>query len=486
MQEEISLYRGYRSERPFRETAREALGHLVADSEFDFCEAAYESSMDGAMQAAIMRRAAMEKSPHEPLTKSLLGNGEERVPTLQYHLANGELAYALVVDAELNTMVGLERAEWQSRYNKALSLSPAQVIARAIEATKNAVEGTFRADALNAVNAAYYSTPEVAFAPESRIANVYAANRPLNVALGMLMADCVSPARSNLRIKELSCGGYPQQWRHRMLGLASEGIQRAHITLSDFAEVPVSAAPRISGVTFDAEKYSLFDDMPPLSWLKQYDAMLITYGFDSVWQPEDTHFVRNGDTWYQTLYRVKVADWHPRYDDLLLALRNGKALPDAHPSDFDGIVVERILRKVDPWQHRYNFHLVGHDQQRFNFPGGLIKRVVNAFQSQLDQRGVFISCDSGYFGQELPYCRDAGLSGIGARYHMDDYTIAKEVLEAEYGLRVRLLTLPELAERYLPSGWQAYAMPEEVEGLADNRTNGVMVVTAPRVERWRG
>lgn len=191
MQEEIPLYVGYRSEHPLRETAREALGHLAVDAVDDVREVGHESSIEAAMRAAVMRRTAMKQSPHERLAESSLGTGEERIPTLQYHLSNGELAYTLAVDAELNTMVKFADIEWLVRYKEALSLSPAQVIARAIEATKNAVEGTFRADALNAVNASYYSTPEVAFAPESRIANVYAANRPLNVALGMLMADCV-------------------------------------------------------------------------------------------------------------------------------------------------------------------------------------------------------------------------------------------------------------------------------------------------------
>lgn len=464
--------------RSLRHTAREVLGDAKDVDLPDIYETAYEHVK--AANVAGRLRGSMLHSPEERAEDEFF-DGEERLPNVTLYLPNGVAAYSIALDSDLIAVT--------KRYIENQEPVPAaELVARAIgrSCMTGMIVAGYTPDAVNAFNAAYYSTETVAFAPESRLANLYVMNRPLNFAIGRMIAQNASrPLMAPTRIKELSCGSYLQQWRHRIAGLASEGLQNMHVTFTDFVKLPVDAAPKISGVTCDTEAYSLFDDMPYLDESERYDAMMVTYGFDSVWLPEDMHVVRHEDKWYRTLYNVKVAEWHHRYYDISLAILKGEALPDAHPSDFNNIFVERVLQEIDPVQHPYGFFLLGHDKDAFNFPGGLIKRVVNAFESQLKRGGVFVSCDSGDFGQpNPPSCRDVGITGVGARYHMDDYVLAKEILEAAYGLEVTLLTLPELAEGYLPPEWAAEATEDEFYSLAKNPTNGVMIVKNPRDNFW--
>jgi hypothetical protein len=356
---------------------------------------------------------------------------------------------------------------------KQTELTQDEILRLALEDNEGAVAADFDPRAMNAVNATYYSSDE-AFAPESGPAGMYGKNRPLNYALGRLMATGIGQGDS-IRIKELSSGSRTDHWRDALQGVRAGGAEQVELTLTDFVQPPANP---VAGVT-STEVYSLFDDLPPLPPEERYSAIVATYGFDSVWQPEDARLQRIGEQWYEERYRVKVADWSPRREELLGALREGRPLEGAVPSDFAGMYVERASEPIDISAHPYRRYIGLHDSKSFGFPGGLIKRVVNAFENQLTDEGVFISCDTGDFGHmpERTLLSARGISGVAARYHSDDFRIAKEILEQEHGFEVSLMTLDEVAGQYLPENWQDQATPDEIDEITNNASfNGLIVV----------
>jgi hypothetical protein len=236
--------------------------------------------------------------------------------------------------------------------------------------------------------------------------------------------------------------------------------------------------------------------MPDLPAEKRFDAMVATYGFDSVWQDEDIRLREIDGQWYQSLYRVKVADWNPRRDELVQALRDGVPLPNAKPHEYDGIFVEKAMEPYDISNHPFAQQIEEHGRETTQVPGGLVKRVVNAFESQLGENGVFMSCDVGDFGIKKDGfgVGDQGVSGVAARYRGDDYQLAKKILEEVYGLDVRLISLEDLVRGNLPAGWEGNATPTEIDEVTNTPSNGAMIVKRRQqpsilkglVERLRG
>jgi hypothetical protein len=365
---------------------------------------------------------------------------------------------------------------------KGAELSADELTEISLSQTHDAVEPEFSSDAKNAINASYYSS-EVAFTDEADLAPLYANNRPLNRALGAMMAE-ETGAPETVRMKELCTGGRNANVAYKVQGAFEAGVRRMDITLTDFVAPAIQLDTQSTpNITITSEQYSLLDDMPDLPPDERFDWEMTTYGFDSVWQPEDIHIEKIGDVWYQKLYRVKVADWNPRKDELLQCMREGIPLPDAEETDYDGVIVESTMRPFDINQHPYGRHIEALGRTATNIPGGLIKRVVNAFEAQLADNGVFVSGDVGNFGsmENEPSIMDDHISGVAARYRGDDYVLAKKILEEEFGLSVKLMSLDDLVNTYLPRGWQEQATGREIDSIKNATNNGVMIVT--RIKR---
>jgi hypothetical protein len=352
--------------------------------------------------------------------------------------------------------------------------------------TEGAVRPDFTPDAMNDVNASYYAS-DVAFSPDAKLATLFTANRPINQALGAMMAT-ESGATDTLKVKELCSGGRNGHWAFEAQGAIDAGVQHVDVTLTDFVTPNIEPeAAAAAGTTVRAEQYSLLDAMPPLPENERFDAMITTYGFDSVWQAGDMHISKDQGQTYQILSRAKVADWNPRRDELVEAMRQNKPLPNATAADYDGIYMERAMEPIDLKSHKYGKYIEDHPGSTVIVPGGLINRVVNAFDTQLKEDGVFISADVGDFGliegtspQKRFVPESDMVSGIAARYRCDDYVLAKKILEGEYGLDVTLMSLEDLGGTYLPPGWKSKATGEERDGISKIRTNGVMIVKRRR------
>jgi hypothetical protein len=347
----------------------------------------------------------------------------------------------------------------------------------------DAVRNAFAADALNDVNASYYQS-DIAFDERAGLATLYARNRPLNLAIGRLLAQAgrrsESAAPGRLRVKELCSGNNTAHWRSITKGAVSGGATQLDIVLSDFFIPVIQRRARTRQNTIRAESYSLFDVPPRLPADQRFDAIITSYGFDSVWLPGDLHVVHAQSQWYQELYRVKIADWHPFAAALLHALRRGAPLPGAKPADYDGITVERMLRHFDVSAHPYSEIISSYPKQHFNIPGGIVSSIVANVENQLSQHGIFVSFDMGNFGFRnavrplSPYAK----SGVAAFYQPGEYVLAKQILEQKYGLRVRLLSLAEFVDGYLGPAWRRRATEIETYQIEHSPTNGLMIVHA--------
>lgn len=337
---------------------------------------------------------------------------------------------------------------------------------------EDAVNPDFTADAANAINSLYYSSA-AAFTQEAKLATLYAKNELVNRALGAALVANTFPGKL-LRVKELGSGAHTEHWNWLAASAVHHGATGIDLTITDFTERPTPSSGS-SDIRFSSELYSLFDDMPDLPADRRYDAIVTTYGFDSVWQPEDISLHYDDGKWYQNLYRTKIADWNPRKDELLAAMRTSTPLPDASPTDLEGITLEKAHTPISLDNHPFARYIAESDNPTINFPGGLIKRVVNAFETQLNDTGTFINGDVAYFGNPKSHISGRPMtSGVAARYKIEDYTIAKKILEREYGLNVALYSLGNFIKAHLSEP----DIPDnpETQRLFKSVSNGVMVV----------
>lgn len=375
----------------------------------------------------------------------------------------------LITDALLRELKAAKNA-------KGADLSQDELLGICLAAGEDAVNPTFTTDAMNAINASYYAS-EIAFGESAKLATMFVENAPLNTAMGALIAD--NTTGETLRIKEISSGNNTGHWQKVMERIRGADDQKSvEITLTDFVEPTIAPELSNSGAMVNAEVYSLFDDMPVLPKENRFDTLISTYSFDSIWQPEDMRLEKIDNQWYQAKYRVKVADWASRREELISAMREQKPLNNAAATDYDGIVVERAMERVDVSEHPFYKYITGSEQKIVNLPGGLIKRIVNAFDSQLKEDGIFITGDVADFGETMISKMDADqcISGIAARYKVEDYALAKQILEAEYGLEVSFIGLPELVDGYLPNDWRDNCPENDWKQIDNLPSNKIMMV----------
>ncbi|HTE57923.1 MAG TPA: hypothetical protein VK694_04210 [Verrucomicrobiae bacterium] len=386
-------------------------------------------------------------------------------------------AFDFVVTPSLARQVAVARRA------KGSELSQDELLRLGLEGKEGAVESDFLPDALNALNASYYGA-EPAFANvETQRGQFFTSNVPFNLALGALFSE--QHRGHKVRIKELGSGGDVGHWHFPAWAAHNSGIEKLDIVLTDFVEPRLDSVPAVDYATFSSERYSLFDDLQKLPSKEKFDVLFAAYVFDSVWFPEDVNLSRIGDEWYQTLYRVRVANSQGERQALLEALRAGRPLPDASVEDYDGIEVERAMRPFDVAEHPFGRYIAEYDRKSVNVPGGLIKTVVSAFKTQIASGGIFVVGDTGDFmADQQTALYDSGKSGVAARYKMNSYRIAKTILEQEFGLEVTLLSVEQLVAHYLTPNLRRTAFSYEnyvrdINELAQTGSNGVMIVRQP-------
>jgi hypothetical protein len=369
---------------------------------------------------------------------------------------------------------------------KGLPLTQSEIAAISLENSGEAVTPGFRSDAHNLVNASFYASP-IAFEHEARPASFLADNKPVNHILGAMIADKAGVAGRHVRIKELSCGADVGHWEYATRGALGRGACGIDLTLTDFVMPRLDTVLQTPQLQLRVEEYSLLDDLSPLPDEERFDGIIGKYSLDSVWHPEDMRIVWVGDQAYQEAYRLKVLDTHPRADELRAALKDGVPLQNAAACDYDAIFTEIALEPVDLAAHPYGQYIArlrGKNVSQ-SFPGGLIKRVAEAFDNQLTPEGAFVAVDVADFGwAEIKF--DVPLpswcvSGAAGRYKIENYWLAKQILEEVHGLSVDLMSFAQLSMNYLTPEEEAAYSRSDISQLYDTPTTGVLIARRAEV-----
>ncbi len=357
---------------------------------------------------------------------------------------------------------------------KGSPLTENELLDIALSNNEGAVQDDFSPGAIAAAVASYYASP-VAFSVESQIANMYAVNITLNYVIGSLLA-AESGHKAVMRVKELASSTKLDHWQFIVEGMRHQGAKHIQAVLTDF--VPHQLDPRLAAYTdlgVGHEVYNVMDDLTQLPERERFNAFIATYTFDSIWQPEDMRLTRVGNQWYLSSYRLKVADWNPRRYELVAALREGRPLERARAQDYQGIFVEETRHKVDLSGHPYKDVIDQYPGKVVNVPGGAIKRIRNAFDTQLHDDGIFVIGEVMQVREEAQ-SNPSQIAGLAARFKVEDYRLLKQILEKYHGMRVDFVTFPELADRFLPDGWRLQVPPIEREQMRGEHGNCLVVV----------
>jgi hypothetical protein len=283
----------------------------------------------------------------------------------------------------------------------------------------------FTSDAINAINAQYYTHP-AAFSDQLGLADIYTRNTSLNRAIGSLLETLLPSNKSVVRIKELSAGSHNTKWRYITERLVTR--KNVEVILSDF-DLAIFGA----GTEFKTEAYSLFDQFPVLPDPEKLDAILITYGFDSVWLPDDLSLRKENGSWSRVTFQLQYPDnFNPQNITDIEQIKVMTRLEAVELGDIQyGELIECLYADIpEVW---------------VNVPGGMIKRIVEAFNNQLCHDGVFLI---GEVARNKPAqvqeIEPFSTSGRIAKFKIEDYLLMQNILEQEHGLYVKLMTLSEV------------------------------------------
>ncbi|MGK5094744.1 hypothetical protein WDW89_22390 [Deltaproteobacteria bacterium TL4] len=337
-------------------------------------------------------------------------------------------------------------------------IEPHQLLKLCLQDTSNAVRAEFSAGAINDINRTYYATgphlPDI----------VYVIDRTLNTAIAKYIGVHFKD-HSTLRIKELCSNNNPKRWEYFAQTLKELQLQ---VELSDFTKAGLPDVTllnqKFSNLHLSTSLYNLFHPMKPLKNPHKFEVMTVAYGFDSVWLPEDRRYVKKEGHWYEYKYRIKVLDSYPNKKEVLKSLRAGKVSSKLYVRELATTFIEEVVEAIDIESQPYGSFIAKRatDGNQYNtvefcFPGGLIKRVNDAFENQLTAKGVFIIGEVATFTPVHPVSKKlydptravTMNTGPIGKYRKDDYIVAKEILEKQYHLKVDLFQLSEFVKNQL-------------------------------------
>jgi hypothetical protein len=324
-------------------------------------------------------------------------------------------------------------------------LNERDLLILALQNAEGCAEIDFTPCSINIINSLYYSSTQ-AFDPVNGLADVFINNKRVIHSFVEFFKQISQKKARKIRIKELSSGDL-SKWE-KILDYTSKGIE--YLELADFNINPKDI---LWGSTVNLAEFDLTkDEFAELNKESRFDVYLATYCFDSVWQKEDARYRKKQGVWYKSKFRIKVPGWHPKKDTLLQSLKKRELLGDVTVFDLRFIFIEEVFEGVDiknePLGKLIDIFYKDSFSIFVNFPGGLIKTVKSAFASQLNESGVFIIGDIARYPEYNSSSFSSSLiSGVAARYKIEDYSIAKYILEKE-DFEVKIMSLGEFVQGY--------------------------------------
>lgn len=212
----------------------------------------------------------------------------------------------------------------------------------------------------------------------------------------------------------------------------------------------------LDGITFGYDAYDMRKPFETLDEQDKVDLMLVTYGFDSVWDESDAMYVKDHGEWHQIKYRVKVSPTAKNTDRLIEYLRNGYCAEGLSLDAFDDVIVETIAVPVDLDKVQYGGFVKkaygGYEEARVSMPGLLVQRVKEAFEKQIKKNGYFIIGEVATYpikeGEKIELTiADYNTTGRVAKYKVEDFYVAEMILES-MGFDAEVHDISKLAGKY--------------------------------------
>ncbi|MBU0570264.1 hypothetical protein KKB40_05845, partial [Patescibacteria group bacterium] len=258
----------------------------------------------------------------------------------------------------------------------------------------NSKDIKFSDNAINSINSLFYSNCNEAFG-KSGLADFFVKIEPVQFALAKKIEKLIP--KTSVKIKELGAGTSLARWRV-ICDLKSE--RNWWVILTDFSK---NSLPNLKNYKipknfqFSAEQYNLLEPYMPLAKKDKVDIILTTYGFDSVWFAEDAHYEKRGDKWFKAKYALVVDEGCSRKKFLTKVLKTGFSSKNLELKDFLHISIKKKLMTVDIKKVSYGKIIAKYCSHKskiaINFPGGLIKKAIDAFETQIAEGGAFIIGD---------------------------------------------------------------------------------------------
>jgi hypothetical protein len=300
---------------------------------------------------------------------------------------------------------------------------------------------------LNYLNTLFYSCCPEAFTT-SGLADFFVTAEPVQQALYQYLSSLFP---KELNLLELCSGSRPDRWE-QITKLITPS-QSWTVTLSDFSPSALphlKSLPTSPSISFSTEILDLFSPLPPPSPTQLYDLIFTTYGFDSLWFPEDVHYEKalSGD-WYKTVWEFPptLPPGLPPPDSLPQSLSSLPPLSLELLSSFTPI---KKLVPIDIAREPYGCQIAKYYSTNqivsINFPGGLLKLLPQFISTQLKPSGFFITGDRAHT-QLSPIFPDFETTGQVARFQTEDYGLAAHLL-TESGFKVELFSLSDLLPRF--------------------------------------
>ncbi|MEI6221904.1 MAG: hypothetical protein WCP97_03990 [bacterium] len=306
----------------------------------------------------------------------------------------------------------------------------------------------FSTDALNILNTLYYANPSVFDHVKSHLAGYFANAKDIHHAFAETLRRL--PKDRPVRVLEL-CSGIDERWKSIASFLPDRQIQvlRTDFVLRDAPTVPSEGTQ----CTIRHAQYNILEPLPFVSKNKRFNAMMVTYGFDSVWGEDDKSYAKIKGIWHETRYRFRFPTaqddseiaFDPDGPVTLEALKKyvagldwetgRKFLEkctydiDYFPIDLEDVPYGRIIEKR--YKHMQNVNV--------SSPGTAIKRIQEAFASCLDDDGIVIMGEVGYSAPVKKNGHMINKTGPIAVFHIDDFGIAAEALE-QLGYEVEMVS----------------------------------------------
>lgn len=308
--------------------------------------------------------------------------------------------------------------------------------------------------AINNLNTLFYSKVDNVWS-DSGLADFFTKIEPIQTALAEKIEKLIP--KNFIRVKELGSGADLTRWEI-ISKLKLKKIWQ--VTLTDFSDKSIPSVKTLSeskNFHFRSEKYNLLNPTPRLVKKNRYDAILATYVFDSIWFPEDFHYEKIKNTWHKTTYKLDVSKSYPKRNLLLKALENPSSIKSMQIDQFQYIYIKKKKAIVDinnlPYGGIISKYYAKKSKVSLNFPGGLIKKVIEAFEKQISPDGAFIIGDmavnskKGFTPKDSPndkviYMTDYLTSGKVAKFKVEDYGLAAIILKLK-GFDVGLETVED-------------------------------------------